>query len=118
MSHRRGELSGTDTHLRSAGIACRFLRVPKRLPIEATWSAGNPAVEYRRLAGKRRLHCKPTALKADGTCQRRLSLNVHMRPASHIAKNDKMKDLWLPLAIFAGWFVLNAWVLPKFGMQT
>lgn len=41
-----------------------------------------------------------------------------MRPASHIAKNDKMKDLWLPLAIFAGWFVLNAWVLPKFGMQT
>lgn len=29
-----------------------------------------------------------------------------------------MKDLLFPLAIVVGWFVLNAWVLPKFGVQT
>ncbi len=29
-----------------------------------------------------------------------------------------MKDLLLPLAIIVGWYVLNAWVLPKFGVST
>ena len=29
-----------------------------------------------------------------------------------------MKDLLIPIAILAGWFVLNAWVLPKFGVST
>lgn len=29
-----------------------------------------------------------------------------------------MKDLLIPVLIFVGWFVLNAWVLPKFGVQT
>lgn len=29
-----------------------------------------------------------------------------------------MKDLLFPLAIVVGWFVLNAWILPKFGVQT
>lgn len=29
-----------------------------------------------------------------------------------------MKELWLPLVIVAAWFVLNAWVLPKFGVST
>ena len=29
-----------------------------------------------------------------------------------------MTNLWLPLAIVVGWIVLNAWVLPKFGVST
>jgi hypothetical protein len=29
-----------------------------------------------------------------------------------------MNDLLIPIAVFVGWFVLNAWVLPKFGVQT
>lgn len=29
-----------------------------------------------------------------------------------------MKDLLIPLAILVAWFVLNAWVLPKFGVST
>jgi len=29
-----------------------------------------------------------------------------------------MKDLLFPIAIVVGWFVLNAWILPKFGVQT
>lgn len=29
-----------------------------------------------------------------------------------------MKDLLIPLAILVGWIVLNAWILPKFGVST
>ncbi len=29
-----------------------------------------------------------------------------------------MKDLIVPIEILAGYFVLNAWVLPKFGVWT
>ena len=29
-----------------------------------------------------------------------------------------MKDFLFPIAIIVGWFVLNAWVLPKFGVKT
>jgi len=29
-----------------------------------------------------------------------------------------MKDILLLLAIFVGWYILNAWVLPKFGVST
>ena len=29
-----------------------------------------------------------------------------------------MKELLLPLGILVAWFVLNAWVLPKFGVNT
>lgn len=29
-----------------------------------------------------------------------------------------MSDVWTPLAVLAAWFVLNAWVLPKFGVST
>ena len=29
-----------------------------------------------------------------------------------------MKELLLIVAILAGWFVLNAWVLPRFGVST
>ncbi len=29
-----------------------------------------------------------------------------------------MKDLLFPLAILVGWYVLNAWVLPGFGVTT
>ncbi len=29
-----------------------------------------------------------------------------------------MKELLLPLGILAAWFVLNAWVLPRFGVKT
>lgn len=29
-----------------------------------------------------------------------------------------MKELLLPFAILVAWFVLNAWVLPKFGVKT
>ena len=29
-----------------------------------------------------------------------------------------MKELWIPLAILAAWIVLNAWVLPRFGVST
>ena len=29
-----------------------------------------------------------------------------------------MKDALLPIAILLAWFILNAWVLPKFGIKT
>ena len=29
-----------------------------------------------------------------------------------------MKEIAITFAILAGWFVLNAWVLPKFGVST
>lgn len=29
-----------------------------------------------------------------------------------------MKELLLPLAVLVVWFVLNAWVLPRFGVKT
>ena len=29
-----------------------------------------------------------------------------------------MKEILVPIAILAGWFILNAWILPKFGVQT
>jgi hypothetical protein len=29
-----------------------------------------------------------------------------------------MREVFLMLAILAGWFVLNKWVLPKFGVST
>jgi hypothetical protein len=29
-----------------------------------------------------------------------------------------MNDMWIPLAGLGAWFVLNAWVLPKFGVST
>lgn len=29
-----------------------------------------------------------------------------------------MKELLLPFGILIGWFVLNAWVLPRFGVKT
>ena len=29
-----------------------------------------------------------------------------------------MKELLLPLGLIVGWIVLNAWILPKFGVQT
>jgi len=34
------------------------------------------------------------------------------------ARRPDMKDLPLSLAIRVGWFVLNAWVIPKFGVST
>jgi len=35
-----------------------------------------------------------------------------------IGKGTVMKDLLLPIGILVGWYVLNAWVLPKFGIKT
>ena len=29
-----------------------------------------------------------------------------------------MKELLLVVAIIAGWFVLNTWILPRFGVST
>jgi hypothetical protein len=29
-----------------------------------------------------------------------------------------MKELFLLLGILAGWYILNRWVLPRFGVQT
>lgn len=29
-----------------------------------------------------------------------------------------MKEILLVFALFGGWFILNAWVLPKFGVKT
>lgn len=29
-----------------------------------------------------------------------------------------MKEMLLIVAIIAGWFVLNAWILPRFGVST
>lgn len=29
-----------------------------------------------------------------------------------------MNDLWIPIVAIGAWFVLNAWVLPKFGVAT
>ncbi|APZ90711.1 hypothetical protein Fuma_00292 [Fuerstiella marisgermanici] len=33
-------------------------------------------------------------------------------------KGTVMKELLLPLGVLVIWFVLNAWVLPKFGVKT
>lgn len=29
-----------------------------------------------------------------------------------------MKEALLMIAFLAGWFILNAWILPKFGVET
>ena len=29
-----------------------------------------------------------------------------------------MKEVLLMIAFLAGWFILNAWVLPRFGVKT
>jgi hypothetical protein len=29
-----------------------------------------------------------------------------------------MTEVWIPLAFVAAWFVLNRWVLPRFGVPT
>lgn len=29
-----------------------------------------------------------------------------------------MKELLMPLGVLVAWFVLNAWVLPRFGVKT
>lgn len=29
-----------------------------------------------------------------------------------------MKDLLIPLGILVAWFVVNAWILPRFGVNT
>ncbi len=34
-------------------------------------------------------------------------------PRSHV-----MSELLFPLGILAAWYILNAWVLPRFGVQT
>ncbi len=33
-------------------------------------------------------------------------------------KGKTMYDILIPLAVFAGWFILMAWVLPRFGVDT
>ncbi len=32
--------------------------------------------------------------------------------------SDDVRSILIPVALLVGWFVLNAWVLPKFGVQT
>lgn len=32
--------------------------------------------------------------------------------------SEDLKSLLFPLALLVGWFVLNAWILPKFGVKT
>jgi hypothetical protein len=29
-----------------------------------------------------------------------------------------MKELFILLGVLAGWYILNRWVLPRFGVQT
>lgn len=29
-----------------------------------------------------------------------------------------MKEVLVPLGILAAWFIINAWVLPRFGIKT
>ena len=29
-----------------------------------------------------------------------------------------MKELLFPLAVLIGWYVINAWILPRFGVTT
>ncbi len=29
-----------------------------------------------------------------------------------------MKEAFFPIGILVAWFILNAWVLPRFGVQT
>lgn len=36
----------------------------------------------------------------------------------YIKKGIAMKDLLLPIGILVVWFILFAWVLPKFGFKT
>ena len=33
-------------------------------------------------------------------------------------KVNAMKELLLPIGILVAWYVLNAWVLPRFGVKT
>ncbi len=35
-----------------------------------------------------------------------------------LKKGTVMRELLLPLGVLVIWFVLNAWVLPKFGVKT
>ncbi len=45
--------------------------------------------------------------------------NVSAAHALRLMRKGKvMKELLLPLGILVVWFVLNAWVLPRFGVNT
>jgi len=46
-----------------------------------------------------------------------------MHPPDHplVRKDSKMKDLQpflVVAAVLAGWFALNKWILPRFGVRT
>ena len=32
--------------------------------------------------------------------------------------SEEIKRMLFPIALVVGWFVLNAWVLPRFGIKT
>ncbi len=39
-------------------------------------------------------------------------------PVVHHSKGSKMSDILIFVAIFAVWFALQAWILPRFGVST
>lgn len=45
-------------------------------------------------------------------------MNVIPDSKTHTRKRGTLMDLLLPLGFLAAWFVLQAWVLPKFGIET
>jgi hypothetical protein len=44
--------------------------------------------------------------------------NNNDRGIMNLRKGNIMKDLLLVVGIVVVWFALNAWVLPRFGVQT
>lgn len=35
-----------------------------------------------------------------------------------VIKGDKMMEIFIPLGLLAVWIILQAWVLPRFGVKT
>jgi len=45
-------------------------------------------------------------------------IDANHNPNPKAGQTITMKEFLLPIAIFAGWYALNAWILPKFGFST
>ncbi len=50
-----------------------------------------------------------------GLTHRNIGIFKHMNAA---IKGDKAMEILIPLGILVAWIILQAWILPRFGMQT
>ena len=45
-------------------------------------------------------------------------ISTDQRASGRTEKGNRAMELLIPVVFFVAWFVLQAWVLPRFGVQT